>query len=230
MSNIQIVQQNHTKMLLADISKGGSPLAAQSYREIYSNINCDLVVASQEPLICQIVKIKEKKQQYGVAMSALVASNLKLICENENVSDISIEFVADIFDNEPTWKILDFVNFFKWVKQGNVELLGNKITYLKLIEWKGKYNESIALSRERYHHSLKMQSQKEMQSNKELAAILPDKPFTEASQMKKEIGRMADAAAAIAEEKAMKVKQLINEGRLEPMQKQSHRDFFEPKI
>ncbi len=192
-----------------------------------------MVVKSDEPLLMTIVN-SEKKQQYSVQMTAVVGSNLKMICENENVGELAIEFVSDIFTQEPYWRVLDFINFFKWIRSGScTPLMGNKITLMKLAQWKIEYNEQIANAREKHNAELKSQSQKIMKENADgLLNYLAENKIIEGKgshPIAIELGRMADSVAAENEKKLMKENRLIDEGKIQQKEKQSHKSFFEPK-
>jgi hypothetical protein len=171
---------------------------------------CLSIMKNGEP---NLMAISKSPNADSYINSALVINYkfAKILFNDANMEVCGI-FASDMFELEPTWKFMDIVNFWRFVKEKGLRPYG-KITLVQLHEWRGLYNEEIAISRELFHKGLKSSMDKPNQQDTMKRLGVNDNAIS--------LGRMADAISAENEEKRLKQKPLTDE-----QISKKHNDFW----
>lgn len=152
--------------------------------EICKGVNTLSIIESKEPNLMQIEK-GGARRDYSIAAFVITYKFSKVLFDYAD-KDVCAVFATDLFELEPTWKFLDVVNFWKFIKEKGLKPYG-KITLAQLHEWRKEYNTEIADKREQYHLKLKSaMNDKNMNKTLELSGINPNKIV---------LGKLADEAA-----------------------------------
>lgn len=125
--------------------------------QIERNVSTGLIVASSEPILATV-----KKDHYIELVGFIVKCTMKFVseCFGYESPQVAATFSKDIIDQYPTWKVDDIVNFFKYVRQNqaneNLNVMGNKITVIKLLELATVYEDHRAAEFEIHKHNEKI--------------------------------------------------------------------------
>lgn len=158
--------------------------------EICKGVNTLSIIESKEPNLQQIDK-GGKRRDYSIIAFIINYKSSQVLFDYAN-KDVCAVFASDLFELEPTWKFLDIVNYWKFIKEKGLKPFG-KITLAQLHDWRNEYNLEIAEKREQYHLRLKAaMNDKNMNKTLELSGINPNKIL---------LGKMADEAATRNERK-----------------------------
>jgi hypothetical protein len=176
----------------------------------------NILERKEEPTISAIVS-KGKINQYIPVMASFSMTSLKTIFNSDMAELLATEFVLDVIDIEPTWKVLDVLHFWKWIRTNDGIKVFGQVNIKMLHEFRCKYNEEQALNREQLHKQSQNNYPIEAGTGKDLHTL--NNHLKNENKLKIEFGRKAEAASEQGARKPISQEK-----------RQSHQDFFENNI
>lgn len=99
--------------------------------------------------------VKSGDPGIAIAITKIAIDFLTLNSTGDNIPAIARQFSDDVIETRPDWKIDDIYYFFKFIRQRQdlpeCQIMGHRITPLKLMELVGVYEDYKSQERERQH-------------------------------------------------------------------------------